>query len=332
MSRKYTIEEVRELFVNKGYELLSDEYVGANEKLKYICPKHPNEVQETTASKIRNANTSCWYCSYEDRGDNLRISYEQVKKAFEDRGYTLLSKTYKMKHHKLDYFCPHHPDKKLSISFHSFTNGESGCPHCAGNAKYEFEYVKSAFEEKGYELLETEYLNAKHRMQYRCPVHQVIHTVTFSDLQNGQGCRECSIKNRSGINHPLWNGGISKIEYVLRHCIGEWKRIAMKEHDGKCFILGTKDNLVLHHVTPFNEIVNEAVLNLKLDRLESANQYSENDIKQLKRMVIDLHKNVEGVPLNKNIHIEFHNQYGYHGATKEQLIEFKNSYTLSDVN
>lgn len=37
---KHTLKEVKELFENAGYSLLSDQYVNTKEKLEYLCPKH----------------------------------------------------------------------------------------------------------------------------------------------------------------------------------------------------------------------------------------------------------------------------------------------------
>ena len=53
MPRKKTIEEVREIFKNAGLILISTEYISAHHKLQYICPKHPDFIQEISYNKVQ---------------------------------------------------------------------------------------------------------------------------------------------------------------------------------------------------------------------------------------------------------------------------------------
>lgn len=327
-NRKYTIEEVKSLFEKRGYLLLEEEYVNAHTKMKYICPNHSEHIQEITFSRFKNLGNGCWYCSYEKRGANLKIPFAEVKKAFDDRGYTLVSKVYKGKHEKLEYICPNHPDKIQEISFHSFTNQNAGCSYCAGNMKLEFEIVKKVFEQKGYELLESEYKNAQTPMKYKCPVHKTVNAIRYSDLRSGQGCPQCGIKKRSGESHPLWNGGISSLEDVLRHSISGWKKRILTQYNFKCFITGETENLVVHHVRNFNEVVIESIKELNLEIHDSVNKYTDTEIKALIEKVVNKHDSVNGVPLSKEIHIAFHKRYGYKNNNAEQLNEFKRIYQL----
>jgi len=40
---KYTIEEVRKLFDDRGYDLISTEYKDVTSKLQYICREHQDK-------------------------------------------------------------------------------------------------------------------------------------------------------------------------------------------------------------------------------------------------------------------------------------------------
>jgi hypothetical protein len=53
-----------------------------------------------------------------------------------------------------------------------------------------YEFVKSKFEEEGYELLSGEYINSKTKLKYRCPKgHE--HQIGFSEWKKGQRCPHC---------------------------------------------------------------------------------------------------------------------------------------------
>ena len=54
-----------------------------------------------------------------------------------------------------------------------------------------YEFVKEQFEKEGYELLSKEYVNAKTKLEYRCPKgHR--HNIKFSDWRQNRRCPICS--------------------------------------------------------------------------------------------------------------------------------------------
>lgn len=54
---------VKELFLSRGYKLL-DEYITSSHKLRYVCPGHPNVVQEISYSDLRSGH-GCMQCGRE---------------------------------------------------------------------------------------------------------------------------------------------------------------------------------------------------------------------------------------------------------------------------
>ena len=97
----------------------------------------------------------------------IRKSYEEVRKSFEDEGYTLLTKNYINNKQKLEYLCP--KGHKYSITFHNWLHGNR-CAVCVGLAKKTIEEVRNSFEEEGYILLTNKYLNSKQKLEYVCPM------------------------------------------------------------------------------------------------------------------------------------------------------------------
>jgi hypothetical protein len=57
--------------------------------------------------------------------------------------------------------------------------------------KLTYEFVKSKFEEEGYELLSTEYKGVQYKLKYKCPNNH-IHQIGFSEWQKGQRCPYCA--------------------------------------------------------------------------------------------------------------------------------------------
>jgi len=64
--------------------------------------------------------------------------------------------------------------------------------------KLTFEFVKSKFDERGYILLESEYINNATPMKYKCLHHPEKDLwITYAALNNGRGCRLCGVEKRS---------------------------------------------------------------------------------------------------------------------------------------
>ena len=187
---KYTIEEVRDIFTDRDYELLSTEYKSNKIHLDYKCPLgHVGKI--TLHDFLRGRG--CRKCGYIKNGDRRRKTFEEVKQAFNNKGYELLSTKYIKANSHLNYKCPlGHLGK---ITFGSFNWGQ-GCRKCGyiknGNRlRKSFDEVKQSFFEKGYTLLSTEYKSNKIHLDYKCPLGHV-GKITLHDFLNGHGCRKCA--------------------------------------------------------------------------------------------------------------------------------------------
>ena len=179
MPKKLTYEFVKSKFEEKGYTLLSKEYINNKTKLNCICPK--GHTYYTTWDSWKGGH-GCPLCS-----GNVKLTYESVKNSFEKAGYTLLSKEYKNVSTKLNYICQN--GHTHSITFSDWQRGYK-CPHCHGNAKNTFEEVKLSFEAEGYTLFSKTYKNSKTKLKYRCPNgHE--HHITWNSWTNGYRCPYC---------------------------------------------------------------------------------------------------------------------------------------------
>jgi hypothetical protein len=113
---------------------------------------------------------------------------EYVRNYFEEQNCKLLSTEYKNSKTVIDYICKCGQQSKTI--FERFKSG-ARCRKCCGKEKLTYEYVRNYFKERNCELLETEYINARTRMKYKCSCKHISH-ITWNNFQKGKRCMECS--------------------------------------------------------------------------------------------------------------------------------------------
>jgi len=239
--RKLTIEFIKKEFEKEGYELLSEEYIGAHSKLDYICSNgHKNSIRWSAWQQ----NQRCSYC-YGNVGFS---TIKNIKKEFEKEGYKLLDKIYKNNNQKLNYICPY--GHKWCISWNNWQQGKR-CPHCSNKIKKTIKVIKSEFEKENYKLITKIYKNNKQKLNYICPKgHR--HSIRWDMWQQGQRCPVCFSIRNSGLGNPAWKGGISCEPYCDAWADKEYKE-SIKERDGyqclnpDCLIKNPND-LTIHHI------------------------------------------------------------------------------------
>lgn len=262
-----------------------------------------------------------------------RKSFEEVKSDFERKGYLLLDDKYINNKTPMRYLCSKHPKDVMTIRYSDLKI--YGCPHCGNERKikklrYNFNEVNLAFQERGYRLLDTVYIDSKTPMNYICPKHPNKELkIAFSYLLQGQGCVFCGIEKNAerfkGEKNPAWKGGIANLSEYLRQTLYDWKQYSLEAFDFKCFVTGEQGKLEIHHVKPFHEIRDKVISDLGFPIYESIGDYSTEQLELMVKEINHAHKNLLGVPLLKNIHKYFHKIYGYQ-TTIENLNEFKLRY------
>lgn len=78
----------------------------------------------------------------------------------------------------------------------SIINAGYGCPHCYGNAKLTYDYVKNSIEHFGYKLLTDSYTNSSSTLEIMCNNGHTYLT-NWNKFQSGRRCPYC--KNSNGI-------------------------------------------------------------------------------------------------------------------------------------
>lgn len=73
-SRRTPFKKVKELFNEKGYELISEEYFNQTTPLWYICPNHPDKPRKTTYNSLRDGH-GCYECGIESISGDKSVHY-----------------------------------------------------------------------------------------------------------------------------------------------------------------------------------------------------------------------------------------------------------------
>jgi len=186
-NKKLDFTEIKDLFENSGFKLLTKEYLGIHEPLKFICPSgHETEMLYST---WRKSIKKCYLCHVENVKNDMKFTYDYVKQTFENKGCELLTNNYTGNKQYLEYLCPngHH----TSITFDGFTRSDTFiCGYCSKSYKYTIEDMRKEFINVGYTLLSTEYINAHCPLKFICENNH-IHSIKWTDFSQGTRCGQC---------------------------------------------------------------------------------------------------------------------------------------------
>ncbi len=198
---KYSYEFVKKEFENRGYELVSDNYVNVTSKLQYICKKHCDKgIQEISFSKFHGSKQGCYYCGREKTEASRRttLNKEADKELCEKHNFTYVDT--KVENHAIViyFICNHH--QELGIQKMRQTNmrrGIKGCQYCSGKNLPEWYVMKKMKEvNPNIELLEP-YNNLTTRINCICTKHNRKTRKTPQEILKGQGCYECGLEKLS---------------------------------------------------------------------------------------------------------------------------------------
>lgn len=268
-------------------------------------------------------------------------TYEElIKQIFDLVGndYIVLSEAYNSTHDKIKF--KHNIDEcghEFEMEPNAFLSSGQRCPIHRKNLKLTNEdYVKKlSILNPSIETLE-KYINGITSIKVKCKIDGYEWTPKANTLikSNARGCPMCAIRNNSGENCPLWNGGITEIKKYLREKIKPWILDSIIKDDNKCIITGKKKQKVVHHLSvQFYKILEEIFLETEVKLKRYVNDYSDEELKILSELCLRKHYEYGlGITLNKDIHNEFHRIYGSINNTKEQFIEFSKNKGKDIIN
>jgi len=174
-----SIEFIKSDFAKENYQLLTNKYKNAHQKLEYVCPEgHKHNIRWNNWQQGQR----CPYCA-----NRQPIDINFIKHEFAKENYELLTTEYKNCKQKLNYICPR--GHKHSITWNDWKTG-CRCAYCATKAKKTIDFIKGEFKEEGYELLTKKYTNAQQKLDYICPKGHK-HSISWGNWKTGYRCPYC---------------------------------------------------------------------------------------------------------------------------------------------
>lgn len=122
-------EDIVSLFNEKGYVLLSTEYVNAKTKLEYICPQHKDKGSQFIRYNNLKHGFGCKYCGQDRTAESRRLSFDEAKAIFDKHDMILLDQEYVNTSIPMEYICKHHPE--VGVQYMATSNAyKQYCPYC----------------------------------------------------------------------------------------------------------------------------------------------------------------------------------------------------------
>jgi len=326
--RKYTPEELNDVFNNINCELIISNYENQNSSLSFICNLHREKgIQVTTTALLENNTHICFYCR-DKISTCLPIIF--VKEKFLENHLILLNPEYGGEESQLNYICEYHTELGEQIcTYQQFKYNKNVCKGCIAEDK---EKVRIKEQTEFFDLMISEgliptnnawYKDSRSKIEYTCVKHpNIIQKISKVKFSIDRRCRKCGIDKNSGKTHYNYQGGISALNNHLRGLLRPLVYIKLQEFDFKCFITGKNGTLEVHHLYNFNKIVKDILKELNLAVKDKVEGYSFDEINKINKLFIEKHKNNWGVPILPELHDNFHKIYGNKNNTIEQFEEF----------
>lgn len=249
-NKKYTIEEVKQIFKEGGCTLLSTEYKSNKTKMKYIC--ECNEEKEINLSNFMMGKR-CFECGNKKSAESNTLLIDDIKIIFKEHECLLLSEYYQNSYADLEYICPKgHSCISTLQKFRLLDSNK--CTQCTSKKQHTIESARAIFLENGCELIEEEYINSHVLMRYICKCGETSY-MSLSNIKAEKHCSECkktklSIAN-SGENSPSWNSSLTEEDRASRRRVEgytNWVYNVYKNDGFRCAICKSKeDGLNAHH-------------------------------------------------------------------------------------
>lgn len=221
MTRRLTVETVRERFSERGYELLEDHYKNNSQLLRFKCSTHPEEETRISLNRL-TAGQGCRFCGYEKMGSNRSLTDAFVRETFTSKGYELLDR-YSNSSTRLRYICSKHPDSERLITYSDLQQGY-GCALCgrervalaiSGSNSHFWKGGVTELNNFLRQLLAPWKLRSLRAYDYRCAVSIINH----KDIE---------------IHHPkafhlLRDGTLAELNLPTKELIGEYSEEELQE-------------------------------------------------------------------------------------------------------
>ncbi|HEC40779.1 MAG TPA: hypothetical protein ENI29_21225 [bacterium] len=180
--KRYTIEECRDIALQKGGKCLSNVYKNVRPKMRWEC--NDGHIWETAFTNIINKNAWCPYCA-----KNRRLTLEECKEFAKSKKGKCLSNIYINSRTKMEWKCEHGHIWKAA--FYNIKNHGQWCNQCGGTKKHTIKYCREVAKERNGKCLSKKYKNNKVKLQWRCK-NRHIFMMKLNDVLSNHWCPYCS--------------------------------------------------------------------------------------------------------------------------------------------
>ena len=180
---KLTFDEVKQMFEERGYILLSDEseYINQGSNLRYICPKHADKGEQIITAYHLKEGKGCHYCGRErtTEAHKSKVSEEEDKALCESKGFEYI-KTQKDEdgNYYIYFICNKHRILGVQKMRRGNMNRAEvhGCQYCCGKNLPQW-YVEYEIEKNypNYEVI-SEYKGMNQPLTCHCKKHDITFT------------------------------------------------------------------------------------------------------------------------------------------------------------
>ena len=267
--KQFTYEQVKNIFIQKDCTLLSTEYTGSKQQLQYICKCGNNS--ETTVTGITRIN-GCMNCN-----GTPKYSIQDAKTIFLKYNCTLLDEIYIDNGTKMKYKC-NVCEFNYDVTLGSFIKRVDKCKNCRfiKDRKEMFNRIKREFEKQECELLETEYINNRTKISYKCKCGNVSDT-TYNAFQKGRRCMKCYgtpkhtykyvedyfEKNNCILISDEYQGNLENLEYICE--CGNYSEITFGnfQNGHRCMKCSGKEKYTYEYVKKCFEDISYTLINIE---------------------------------------------------------------------
>lgn len=190
---RYTIEMIREMFNEVGYDLISSEYVNIHSPLKYICRRHPQKgIQEIKLADFKKGSR-CVYCRYEDGLPyNKPWPDDIIIEALDKLDCDFVGRYSKNYNSVIQFICRKHPEKGIQeTDWTQVRIGTKICKVCNGKDRTTEDFQKMIFDINPNIEIISEYKGAREKVRCKCKIDGHIWDAIAYNLLSGYGCPKC---------------------------------------------------------------------------------------------------------------------------------------------
>ena len=198
-----SIERVKQFAINRGGECLSDEYIAANKKLKFIC-ENKHEPWNATWNSIQQGKW-CPHCKKGKRTKKMNEIHQFAK----EKGWNCLENTYIDSQTMMKWKCEQ--GHEIIKTWNSVQQGGE-CPDCKKEARAIHNATigqKIATLRNG-KLISTKIYGSKEDAVWECAKHHQW-DATLSNIKAGTWCPHCP----KSENAKTKEGFLKKVTQVM---------------------------------------------------------------------------------------------------------------------